>query len=130
MGQRFRLRADFDVTGFSPEVQVILRALKKYGMMLADNGSPWYLSGVPDESWDNDALAELHQVEGSNFEAVDVTSLIVDPDSAQADVTLFADDFETGDATAWSAVVGRSTSTWAGRARAARTATTGCAESR
>jgi len=106
MGQRFRLRADFDVTGFSPEVQVILRALKKYGMMLADNGSPWYLSGIPDEQWDNDALAELHQVEGSNFEAVDVTSLIVDPDSAQADVTLFADDFETGDATAWSAVVG------------------------
>jgi hypothetical protein len=49
LGQRFRLRADFDVSGFSPEIQVILRALKKYGMILADNGSSWFISGVPDE---------------------------------------------------------------------------------
>ena len=83
MGQRFRLRADFDVSGFSSPVQVILRALKKYGMMLADNGAPWYISGVPDERWDNDALHELHQVHGSDFEAVDVSSLMVDPDSGQ-----------------------------------------------
>ena len=84
MGQRFRLRADFDISGFSPEVQVILQALKKYGMMLADNGAPWFISGVPDERWDNDHLHELHQVHGSDFEAVDVSSLIVDPDSGQA----------------------------------------------
>jgi hypothetical protein len=83
MGQRFRLRADFDISGFSPEVQVILRALKKYGMILADNGSAWYLSGAPDPGWDNDHLHELHQVLGSNFEAVDVSSLMVDPDSGQ-----------------------------------------------
>jgi hypothetical protein len=83
MGQRFRLRADFDVSGFSPEVQVILLALKKYGMFLVDNGSAWYLSGVPDERWDNDALHELHQVHGSDFEAVDEASLMVDPDSGQ-----------------------------------------------
>ena len=83
MGQRFRLRADFDVSGFSQEGQVILRALKKYGMMLADNGAAWYISGVPDERWDNDALHELHQVHGSDFEAVDVSSLMVDPDSGQ-----------------------------------------------
>ncbi len=84
MGQRFRLRADFDVSGFSPELQVILRALKEYGMMLADNGSPWFLSGVPDERWDNDDLvAGLAAVEGSDFEAVDVSSLMLDPDSAQ-----------------------------------------------
>jgi hypothetical protein len=83
MGQRFRLRADFDVSGFSPEVQVILRALKTYGMFLADNGSPWYISGVPDERWNNDALHELHQVHGSDFEAVDESSLMVDPDSGQ-----------------------------------------------
>lgn len=81
MGQRFRLRADFDVSGFSPEVQVILRALKTYGMILADNGSSWYISGAPDERWDNDVLHELHQVTGSDFEAVDVSSLMVDPDS-------------------------------------------------
>jgi hypothetical protein len=83
MGQRFRLRADFDISGFSPEVQVILHALKKYGMILADNGSAWYISGVPDERWDNDHLHELHQVHGSDFEAVDESSLMVDPDSSQ-----------------------------------------------
>jgi len=84
MGQRFRLRASFDVSGFSPEVQVILRALKKYGMILADNGSEWFISGAPDERWDNDVLHELHQVHGSDFEAVDVSSLMVDPNSGQA----------------------------------------------
>lgn len=83
MGQRFRLRANFDESGFAPEVQVILRALKKYGMMLADNGSAWFLSGVPDERWDNDLLRQLRQVHGSDFEAVDVSSLIVDPNSAR-----------------------------------------------
>jgi hypothetical protein len=84
MGQRFRLRADFDMSGFSPETQVILRALQKYGMILADNGSPWYISGVPDEQWDNDILHELDNVQGSDFEAVDVSSLMIHPDSGQA----------------------------------------------
>jgi hypothetical protein len=84
MGQRFRLRADFDISGFSPQVQVILRALKRYGMILADNGSSWFISGVPDESWDNEMLGQLRQIQGSDFEAVDTSSLIVDTDSAQA----------------------------------------------
>jgi hypothetical protein len=83
MGQRFRLKAGFDLSGFSPEVQVILRALQTYGMILADNGSPWYLSGAPDERWDNDVLRELRQVYGSDFEAVDVSSLMVDANSGQ-----------------------------------------------
>jgi uncharacterized repeat protein (TIGR01451 family) len=83
MGQRFRLKASFDISGFSSEVQVILRALKTYGMFLADNGSAWFLSGVPDEGWDNDVLRELRQVQGSDFEAVDESSLMVDPDSGQ-----------------------------------------------
>jgi hypothetical protein len=83
MGQRFRLRADFDISGFSDEVQVILQALKRYGMILADNGSPWFISGAPDGGWDDDALHDLHQVHGSDFEAVDVSSLMVDPDSGQ-----------------------------------------------
>ncbi|HUX76145.1 MAG TPA: hypothetical protein VMY40_05840 [Anaerolineae bacterium] len=83
MGQRFRLRADLNVSGFSAEVQVILRALKTYGMILADNGSSWFISGVPDERWDNDALHALHDVKGSDFEAVDTSSLMVDPDSGQ-----------------------------------------------
>ncbi len=54
MGQRFRLRANFDISGFSATNQVILQALKEYGMILADNGSAWYLSGIPDERWDDD----------------------------------------------------------------------------
>lgn len=83
MGQRFRLRGDFDESDFAPEIQVILRALKKYGMMLADNGSAWFLSGVPDERWDNDVLRQLRRLRGSDFEAVDVSSLQLDPDSGR-----------------------------------------------
>ena len=83
MGQRFRLKASFDISGFSPEVQVILTAFKEYGLILADNGSPWFVSGAPDERWDNDILHELDAVPGSAFEAVDVSSLIVGPDSGE-----------------------------------------------
>ncbi len=83
MGQRFRLRAGFDISGFHPQLQVILRAMKKYGIMLADNGSPWFISGAPDERWDNDVLRQLRQLQGSDFEAVDVSSLMVDPDSGR-----------------------------------------------
>ena len=50
MGQRFRLKASFDISGFSPAAQVILQALKKYGMILADNGSSWYISGAPERA--------------------------------------------------------------------------------
>src|SRR6185295_1338878 len=83
MGQRFRLRGDFDLTPFSAMNQVILRALQTYGMIIADNGSSWYLSGVPDERWDNDDLHELQSgVHGFDFEAVDESSLMVDPNSA------------------------------------------------
>jgi hypothetical protein len=101
MGQRFRLRGDFSLDGYSTEIRVILQALKTYGMMLADNGSAWYLSGAPDENWDNDVLHELGNVTGSDFEAVDVSSLTTDPDSGRADVELLADDFEGGDLGAW-----------------------------
>ena len=83
MGQRFRLKAAFDISSYPAPVQVILRALKKYGMILADNGSSWYLSGAPDDRWDNDALHTLGQLQGSDFEAVDESSLMVQPDSAQ-----------------------------------------------
>lgn len=87
-GQRFRLKAGFAISGFSPEVQVILRALKKYGMILADNGSNWYISGVPDSRWNDDTLVgELRLVKGSDFEAVDESSLMVDPDSGQVNST-------------------------------------------
>ncbi|MGH8873018.1 MAG: hypothetical protein ACRDWS_13720 [Acidimicrobiia bacterium] len=83
MGQRFRLEASFDTTGFSWQARVILEAMKTYGIILADNGSPWYISGAPDERWDNDILHELDVIEGTDFEAVDVSSLMVDPNSGQ-----------------------------------------------
>jgi hypothetical protein len=84
MGQRFRLKADVDLAVFSPEVQVILRAMQTYGVILADNGSAWFISGAPDERWDNDVLRELRQVTGRDFEAVDVSGLMVSPNSGQA----------------------------------------------
>jgi hypothetical protein len=85
MGQRFRLKAGFDTSGFPPETRVILAGLKKYGMILADNGGAWFISGVPDERWDNDALVGgLSKVKGSDFEAVDESSLMVSPDSGRA----------------------------------------------
>ena len=84
MGQRFRLKANFDISGFSPEIQVILTAFKQFGLILADNGSSWYVSGAPDPRWDNDLLRELKTIPGSAFEAVDSSSLQVSPDSGQA----------------------------------------------
>jgi len=70
MGLRFRLKQGFNISGFSPRIQVILKALKKYGMMVADNGGDWYLSGAPDDRWDDDELRQLRQVRGLDFEAV------------------------------------------------------------
>ncbi len=65
-------------------MQVILRAFKEYGIILADNGSSWYISGAPDPRWDNDILHELKTVPGSSFEAVDTSSLMIDPDTGRA----------------------------------------------
>lgn len=87
MGQRFRLKANFDISTFSPIVQTILKAMKKYGIILADNGSPWFISGVPDERWNNDVLHELDRVYGSNFEAVNVSTLMINPDSGETKIS-------------------------------------------
>ncbi len=75
MGLRVRLKASFDTTGFPPQARVVLEALKRYGMMVADNGSSWFISGVPDSRWSNDDLHTLGQVKGSSFEVVDTSSL-------------------------------------------------------
>jgi hypothetical protein len=84
MGQRFRLKRSFDISGFSAANQVILTALQTYGMILADNGGDWFISGAPDERWDNDDLHELKDgLRGSDFEAVDCASLMAHPDSGQ-----------------------------------------------
>ena len=71
MGERFRLRADFDITGFSPHVQAILRGLKKHGMFMADNGGDWRISVAPDARIKG--LDELGKVKGSDFEVVETT---------------------------------------------------------
>ena len=84
MGARFRLKASFDIASFSATNQIILTALKRYGMMLADNGSAWYISGAPDARWDNNDLHVLNSIAGSNFEAVDVSPLMANPNTGQA----------------------------------------------
>jgi hypothetical protein len=75
MGQRLRLKASFDVSRFPRQSRVVLRALKRYGMILADNGAPWFIGGTPSARWDNDDLHRLHEVEGHDFEVVDTSSM-------------------------------------------------------
>ena len=70
MGMRVRLKANFDVGRFPPTARVILQALKVYGMILADNGGDWFLSGAPDERWDNEDLATLKRVRVRDFEVL------------------------------------------------------------
>jgi hypothetical protein len=84
MGARFRLKAGVDLSSFPKDVRVILQALKTYGLILADNGSSWYVSGTQDEAWDNEVLSNISKVKGSDFEAVDISSLQVNPNSGEA----------------------------------------------
>lgn len=84
MGVRFRLKASFDISGFSATNQIILQALKTYGMMIADNGSSWYIQGAPDSRWDDDDLHNLTTLNGSDFEVVDVSGMMVNANTAQA----------------------------------------------
>ncbi len=70
MGLRVRLKASFDVSSFPRQSRVVLRALQRYGMILADNGSPWYVSGSPSRAWHDDDLHQLQRVHGSDFEVV------------------------------------------------------------
>ena len=84
MAMRFRLKASYDISGFPKDVQVLLRALKKYGMMIADNGQSWFLTGATDPRWNDEVWNTLKRVKGSELEAVDVSSLMLSPTSAQA----------------------------------------------
>jgi hypothetical protein len=76
MGLRVRLKASTDISGFGPQSRIILTALKQYGMLLADNGSPWYITGAPDGHWDDDELHDLGQLSGADFEVVDTTGFV------------------------------------------------------
>ncbi len=71
-GGRLRLKADYDISGFSATNQVILRAMKKYGLMLADVGSDMFITGAPNDNWDNDDLRNLRQVSLDNFEVIEL----------------------------------------------------------
>ncbi len=84
MGLRVRLKASVSISGFTPDVQVVLTALKKFGMILADNGSNWYISGVSNAGWNDSNLHHLNQIVGSDFEVVDTSALVNGPDPATA----------------------------------------------
>jgi hypothetical protein len=75
MGLRVRLKASFDVRPFPRQARIVLVALKRYGMIVADNGSNWYISGAPNKGWSNDQLHTLGKVTGSDFEVVDTSKL-------------------------------------------------------
>ena len=75
MGQRLRLKKGYDISRFPRQTRIVLRALKRYGMIVADNGSDWYISGTPSPGWNNDALHQLGRVVGRHFEVVDAASL-------------------------------------------------------
>ena len=70
MGLRLRLKASFDLSGYTGQSRVVLNALKKYGMIVADNGSNWFITGAADTRWNDDDLNQLKTVPGSAFEVV------------------------------------------------------------
>ena len=88
MGARFRLKASFNISGYPSAMQIILNAMKTYGIILADNGSNWYVSGAPDARWDNDMLHLLDDLTGNDFEAVDESGLMVNYDSGATGSTV------------------------------------------
>lgn len=75
MGARVRLKNSVDIASFPKQTRVILTALRRYGAILADNGSAWYFSGAPDSRWDNDDLHSFGRLDGGDFEVVDTSSL-------------------------------------------------------
>ena len=83
MGARFRLKSSYDISRFRADTQVVLRAMQRHGVILADNGSNWYFTGTSEQGWDTAMLDELKSVPAGQFEAVDASSLMVSPDSGQ-----------------------------------------------
>jgi hypothetical protein len=75
MGERLRLKASVDISGLPRQARAVAQALKAYGMVVADNGSDWFVSGAPSSGWDNDQLAALRRLTGADFEVVDTSSL-------------------------------------------------------
>jgi hypothetical protein len=88
MGARFRLKASFNVSAYPAHMRVILNAMKTYGIILADNGSDWYVSGAPDPRWNNDMLHLLDDLTGNDFEAVNTSVLMVNYNSGATGATI------------------------------------------
>ena len=84
MGARFRLKASFALSAYRPDTRAVLQAMKTYGLVLADNGSPWYFQGEQSSRWASAMLDQLKTVPASAFEAVDTSRLMVSPGSAQS----------------------------------------------
>jgi hypothetical protein len=84
MGLRLRIKSTVDANSYPAAVRPIVVALETYGAIVADNGSPWFISGVPDSRWDNDALQQLGRIKGTDWQAVDESSLQVSANSGQA----------------------------------------------
>ena len=84
MGARFRLKSDFSFAGFSPQTQVVLMAMQRYGLILADNGSNWFFQGQVSNGWSDQLISELKRIPAGAFEAVDASSLMIDPNSSIA----------------------------------------------
>lgn len=84
MGARFRLKTSYNDPTLSTEAQVVMTAFKHYGLIVADNGSNWYFQGTEDSSWDDQLIADLKRIPVDQFEAIDESSLMIDPNSAQA----------------------------------------------
>ena len=84
MGARFRLKAGYDISRFGPKARVILRAMKHFGLILADNGANWYFQGTMDKRWTDTLLDQLKRVPAGAFQAVDTSSCMVQRSSARA----------------------------------------------
>jgi hypothetical protein len=98
MGMRMRLKADYDISSFPPQAKVILTAMKNYGMIMADNGSNMFVTGAPDDRWNNDDLSALKQVPASAFEVIQMPGIITASNLAVGgapNITSFAADNTT-----------------------------------
>ena len=114
MGLRVRLKASVDISGMPHDARVVAQALKTYGMMLADNGSDWYVSGAPDARWNDDVNSALKQLHGSDFEVVDTSRLVPGAPQVQAGRSMTVNEgavfrgsgsFTDDDSTSWTATV-------------------------
>lgn len=114
MGLRVRLKASVDISGMPHDARVVAQALKTYGMMLADNGSDWYVSGAPDARWNDDVNSALKQLRGSDFEVVDTSGLVPGAPQVQAGPAATVNEgatysgagsFTDTDSTSWTATV-------------------------